>query len=234
MDAIASRITSLTIIYSTVYSDADQRKHQSSASLAFVRGIHRWPLNYPHKWPVTRTMLPFDDVIMDTGMVIERICIHYLIIIIKSEVWVICHYLGLGHETMMRCMSFCVLRELVTRRRTQTRYQQLCYWPNRSIAWLLIPCLCASPGNQLPNRSIAWLLIPCLCASPGNQLLNRSIAWLLIPCLCASPGNQLPNRSIAWLLIPCLCAPPGNQLPNRSIAWLLIPCLCASPGHQLP
>ena len=39
MGAIASQITSLTIVYSTIYSDADQRKHESSASLAFVRGI---------------------------------------------------------------------------------------------------------------------------------------------------------------------------------------------------
>ena len=46
------------------YSDADQRKHQSSASLAFVRRIHRGPVNFPHKWPVTRKMFPFDDVIM--------------------------------------------------------------------------------------------------------------------------------------------------------------------------
>ena len=61
---IASQITSLTIVYSTVYSDADQRKYQSSASLAFVRGIHRGPVNSPHKWPVTRKMFPFDDVIM--------------------------------------------------------------------------------------------------------------------------------------------------------------------------
>ena len=64
MGAIASQITSLTIVYSTVYSGADQRKHQSSASLAFVRGIHRGPVNSPHKWPVTREMFPFDDVIM--------------------------------------------------------------------------------------------------------------------------------------------------------------------------
>ena len=61
---IASQITSLTIVYSTVYSDADQRKHQSSASLAYVRGIHRRPLNSLHKWPVTRKMFPFDDVMM--------------------------------------------------------------------------------------------------------------------------------------------------------------------------
>ena len=64
MDAIASQITSLTIVYSTVYSDADQRKHQSCASLAFVRGIHRGPVNSLHKWQVTRKMFPFDDVIM--------------------------------------------------------------------------------------------------------------------------------------------------------------------------
>ena len=64
MGAIASQITSLTIVFSIVYSDADQRKHQSSASLAFVRGIHRGPVNSPHKWPVTRKMFPFDDVIM--------------------------------------------------------------------------------------------------------------------------------------------------------------------------
>ena len=64
MATIASQITSLMIVYSTVYSDADQRKHQSSASLAFVRGIHRGPVNSPPKGPVTRKMFPFDDVIM--------------------------------------------------------------------------------------------------------------------------------------------------------------------------
>ena len=64
MGMIASQITNLTIVNSIVYSDADQRKHQSSASLAFVQGIHRGPVNSPHKWPVTRKMFPFDDVIM--------------------------------------------------------------------------------------------------------------------------------------------------------------------------
>ena len=58
MGAIASHITSLTIVYSAVYSDADQRKYQSSASLAFVRGIHRGPVNSPLKWPVSRKMFP--------------------------------------------------------------------------------------------------------------------------------------------------------------------------------
>ena len=64
MGTMASQINSLTIVYSIVYSDADQRKHQSSASLAFVWGIHRGPVNSPHKWSVTWKMFPFDDVIM--------------------------------------------------------------------------------------------------------------------------------------------------------------------------
>ena len=64
MGAIASQITSLTIVYSTIYSDTDQIKHQRSASLAFVRGIHQGPVNSPHKWPVTQKMFPFDDAIM--------------------------------------------------------------------------------------------------------------------------------------------------------------------------
>ena len=64
MSTMASQITSLTIVYSSVYSGADQRKHQSLASLAFVRGIRRSPMNSPHKGPVTRKMFPFDDVII--------------------------------------------------------------------------------------------------------------------------------------------------------------------------
>ena len=65
MGAIASQITSLTIVNSTVYPGEDHRKHQSSASLAIVLGIHRGPVNSQHKWPVTQKMFPFDDVIMD-------------------------------------------------------------------------------------------------------------------------------------------------------------------------
>ena len=65
MSAMASQITGLTIVYSTDYSGAAQRKHQSSASLAFGRGIHRWPVNSPHKGLTARKMFPFDDVILE-------------------------------------------------------------------------------------------------------------------------------------------------------------------------
>ena len=58
--AMASQITSLMIVYSTVHSGPDQRNHQSSAPLAFMRRIHQRPVNSPRKWK----MFPFDDVIM--------------------------------------------------------------------------------------------------------------------------------------------------------------------------
>ena len=77
MDTIASQITSLTIVYSALYLGADQCKHQSSASLAFVWRIHRGPVNSPHKWPVTRKMSSFDDVIMVVGTELSvslRVC----------------------------------------------------------------------------------------------------------------------------------------------------------------
>ena len=73
MGALASQFTILTIVYSTVYSGADQIKHQSSALLAFVRGIHRRPVNSPHKWPVMRKILPFDDAIIFTYVCISMI-----------------------------------------------------------------------------------------------------------------------------------------------------------------
>ena len=64
MSAMTCQITSVSIVFSTVCSGADRRKHQSSTSLAIVRGIHRWPVDFPHKGPVKRNMFPFDDIIM--------------------------------------------------------------------------------------------------------------------------------------------------------------------------
>ena len=65
MGAMVSQITSLTIVYSTVYSGADQ----SSVSLPLVWGIHWWPVNSPHKGPVTWKITSFDYVIMDFAVI---------------------------------------------------------------------------------------------------------------------------------------------------------------------
>ena len=64
MSTVASLITGVSVIYSTVCSPADQRKYQSSALLPFVKEIHRWSVNSLHKGPVTRKIFPFFDVIM--------------------------------------------------------------------------------------------------------------------------------------------------------------------------
>ena len=90
MGTMVFQITRLKIIYSTVYLGADQRKHPSSASLAFLRGIHRWLLNSPKKEPVTRKMFPFDDVIMlwGTALVISWALAHkYSVIIFHQTVF---------------------------------------------------------------------------------------------------------------------------------------------------
>ena len=64
MSAMASQITGVSIVSLTVCSGADQRKHQRSASLTFVRGICRWPVDSPHNGPVTWKMFPFDCFIV--------------------------------------------------------------------------------------------------------------------------------------------------------------------------
>ena len=82
-EAMASQITSLTI----VYSGADQRKHQSSASLAFLWGIHRWPVNFPHKVPVTRKISPFEDVIMDNTHLSIEFFYHRAALYLQCHAW---------------------------------------------------------------------------------------------------------------------------------------------------
>ena len=79
MGTIASQITSLTIVHSIIYSDGDQGKHQSASSLAF-RGIHRGPVNFPHKWPVTRKLFPFDDVIMEVNPMVTSDSRHKVLV----------------------------------------------------------------------------------------------------------------------------------------------------------
>ena len=65
MNTMASQIIGISIVCSIFCSGVDEKqKHQSSASQAFVRGSHRWPVNSPHKRSVMRKIFPFDDAIM--------------------------------------------------------------------------------------------------------------------------------------------------------------------------
>ena len=68
MSTMASQISGVLIVCSTVFLGAEQRKHQSFASLASVRGIHRWPME-------TWKMFPFDDVIMEQYHLLSHVMI---------------------------------------------------------------------------------------------------------------------------------------------------------------
>ena len=101
MGVMVSQITSLIIVNSTVHSGTDQRKHQSSVSLAFVRGIHRGVVNSLHKWPATREMFPFDDIIMYTG----HLAISLWLVITKwSHITV--EYGALNHQPNVKILKW--------------------------------------------------------------------------------------------------------------------------------
>ena len=131
MGAIASQTTSLTIVYSTVHSDADQTNHQSSASLAFVRGIHWGPVNSPHKWPVTWKMLPFDDVIMISWSVaafslVDMECPHPVIIFpLGCICFIIIHNLGKGRDYTIYLQKF---KQSFTKQKTPSVYKPFCWY----------------------------------------------------------------------------------------------------------
>ena len=78
MSAMTSQITGVSSVCSAVCSCANQRKRKSSASLAFVRGIHQWPVDSPHKGPVTRKMFPFDDIMG---------CVNHVLICFMVNQW---------------------------------------------------------------------------------------------------------------------------------------------------
>ena len=101
MSSMPSQITSITIVYSNVYSGTDKKNHQSSAALAFafVRGIHRWPVNSPHKGPVTRKIFPFGDVIM------SQTRLHPSLLFIPTSFCKTSPYISTTHLTRGRAVS---------------------------------------------------------------------------------------------------------------------------------
>ena len=112
--AMASQITSLTIVYSTVYSGADQRKHQSFASLAFVWGIHRWPVNFPHKFASNADNVSIwwrHHVLMGSSE------IRCLPTEIQSHTWFVgdsqgCHFSGVSDHNFTKPSQFSQVSEM--------------------------------------------------------------------------------------------------------------------------
>ena len=162
MTTMASQITSLTVVYSFVYSDADQRKHQSSSSLAFVPGIHRGPVNSPHKWPVTRKMFPFDDVIM---IILEQYLLRDKALKISGKS-ALCSSICSGHHQ---------------RKHHSTTLFALCVWKwgillkkepvaRKSSSW---SCMVSLPNNQYLQYCITWDIV---CLTQGGRKAIRFIS----------------------------------------------------------
>ena len=159
---IASQITNLVIVISTVNSGADQRKHQNSASLAFVRGFHRWPVNSLHKWAVTRKMFPFDDVIM--LRVSRAIMKYHHMFVIQWECT--CHKIGERvqrhrYDIWRHCRYtdiYALLERFEKRLMSKYRIMYVLAWRTvyaltRGLFWCLFPELRSNEGNKHQNNT---------------------------------------------------------------------------------
>ena len=84
-----SQMTGVSIVFSTVYLGTYQRKHHSSASLAFVRVIHWWPVDSPHKGSLKRKVFPFDYAIMQLMMTLTANRVNDMFLIFHCRLFTI-------------------------------------------------------------------------------------------------------------------------------------------------
>ena len=229
MGAIASQITSLTIVYSTVYSDADQRKHQSSASLAFVWGIHR-------DWWIPRTkgqlrgkcfhlmtssciiLLPLFQTMCFAWAITNHylLCPHLKISFVNITTCVAVLYSRGNNKSVNDCNRFCnsSLRSVSGR----------CCWVQNHCRFPSVPLKSA----WIPSPSISWYLASMTCRCCILVVLSRnhfcqSIAssdfwWLclLLPYwdLCIMPAPTLMLNCLVVLpLVSGLCSVPRTISP---------------------
>ena len=175
MGTVASQITSLSIVYSTVYSGAYQRKHQSSASLAFVRGFHRCPVNSPHKWPLTRKMFLFDDIIMCS---LGPCAILNPLILFTKQWGLVTH----------RCVS--ELGDLVSGQTGAKPLPEpmLMYWPLNPWKQTLV---------KLNSKYKRFLSLICICkchlenVSHYNSDFNEFIDWGRVMHICIGTNTNI-------------------------------------------
>ena len=159
-----------SVVYSTVYPGADQRKHQSPASLAFVRGIHRGPVNSPHKWPVTRKLFTFDDVIMTyIDIICWKITYSTSCSRLPGDVFNINGHVGdWYHHTASLAYS---IGESMTV--TDTSQTDSIFWQTEIICWL-----CVLAIFQMYPSSVSWLL---MLSHKYTMMHDDFIKWTHFP-----------------------------------------------------
>ena len=171
MGAVASQITNLTIVYLTVYSGADHRKHQSSPSMAFVRGIHRWPMNSPHK-----------------GRQLRRKCFHLM-----TSSWLPPFYLLTWTWDVSVARSWSAIPVLIwsgcSRNAISTLYPSRCRFKNFNIFSFFT--LCVFIGSSI-SSSWSWVMTNSWYkrsfSSSAGKLVRRYV-WFLTRMYSSSGVN---------------------------------------------
>ena len=168
MSEMTSQIISASIVCS-VCSGADRIKHQSCASLPFVRGIRRWPGDSPHKEPVTQKMFLLDDVIMQPQNLTARVIVNKLTwrMLYRSP-WHSCHTHAAGD-------------------------QPYSWWRHQMETFSALLALCAGnspvPGEFPSQRPVARSLDVFFDLRVNTRLSKQSRRWWF-----ETPSRSLPRR----------------------------------------
>ena len=191
MSLMASQITSLTIVYSPVCSGTDQRKDRISASLAFVRGIHRGPVNSRHKRPVTRKMFPFDDVIM-LGFVHfirqrrfkQNACFDTKPM--SEQRW---------RKLTLKCRANVLTYSHVGAGTKQSKFYQSIFL-NKSRCIFIQVSLVELSGVPINNQSSLFHIK--VCSQTEDKPLTKQITALFIDHICVTRPQSNSNSNLKW------------------------------------
>ena len=193
ISAMASEIHGVSTVYSRLCSGVDQRKHQSSASLAFVRGLHRRPVSSPHKGLVTRKMFPFDDVIVYFWIpvyIIQVCCLFVkrmpnymwfhamltslsgLCVLARNWSKESSEYIRVNHRESSICNVFILPQLLQENPNIQFSVYLLCWAFNVAVAvrWLFGGCIDIGLGAQSTNSHLTEWSRSVVCRSKRNIL----------------------------------------------------------------
>ena len=203
MSTVASLITGVSVVYSTVSSGADQKKHQSSASLAFVRGIHLWPVNSPHKRPVTRKMCPFDDVIhpdlKESGSLELWVSIYPLVLVFGryqaimqtnvdiSPIWPYRKRLNINSAKLTRCYSNKCSRRVVCGLTPLWRRKK---WGGK---------FAVSYQHQLTRSKPVWR-DPMNCTEPAKMTYAGMVVFFQLCIILNSYEQNSPKFWWNWMI----------------------------------
>ena len=182
MITMASQITGASIVYWSICSGAYQRKNQGSTSLAFVRGIQRGPVKFPHKGSITQKMFPFDYVI-----ILLTILYSFLPRAPYMHQWT-----GIASDN-----DLSPFLNRTHRNKLQWNSNENPIYFIQGNAFEKVVCemaviLSRGMGNCVRSRSILWLQMPSSCVSRSSAVAIMTM-MATEPCEPLSPITKMVN-----------------------------------------